>query len=248
MLTTVVKLLIHNWPGILSTLEKLEKELESEKEDNAQETVPEQQNISPIADKGHADNTGPASGTSSYPGSPDSKTEEKDMGGDSENENSTTTTESTDKEKKEKRENTESLGNIPKPNLDKKLEEAPDKTELAIRVEHLSCLRDFIKTDLGHFLGLRLKVQEGSLETITFEDLYHLYWPGDLVINRKTEKVDSLHQVYGVTGGRMRLLKYSYVYKETNHPEEADNSPDAGIGTWTDLVVDSFQYAGTEMK
>ncbi|KAI1076435.1 hypothetical protein F5B20DRAFT_556049 [Whalleya microplaca] len=114
-----------------------------------------------------------------------------------------------------------------------------ERRRLKLRVSHLKCLHDFITTDLGYLIGLKLKIQDGSLGTITFEELYHLYSPGDLIINRKNN-VDQLHKVYAVTGGRMRLLRQDGMYRRAKDEEDADNSPDAGIGTWTDFVLDCF--------
>jgi hypothetical protein len=117
-----------------------------------------------------------------------------------------------------------------------------EKNKLEVRVSHLQCLHEFITTDLAHLVDVRTKIQESSLETITFENIYHLYSPGDLIINRKDD-VDQLYQVYAVTGGRMRLHKFinNQGYRQPGDGQEADNSPEAGIGTWTDVVIDSFR-------
>ncbi|KAH6658383.1 hypothetical protein BKA67DRAFT_213078 [Truncatella angustata] len=87
-----------------------------------------------------------------------------------------------------------------------------------------------------------MKIQDGSLDKISFDEMYYLYSPGDLIIDRESD-VDALYQVYAVTGGRMRLLKYvnNNVYRPPGEEEEADNSPEAGIGTWTDVVIDCFR-------
>lgn len=116
------------------------------------------------------------------------------------------------------------------------------RDNLQLRASHLRCLHDFIITDLSYLIGLKLKIKETSLETITFEEVYHLYNPGDLIINREND-ADLLYQVYAVTGGRMRLLKFvnNNIYRGPGEEEEADNSPEAGIGTWTDVVIDSFR-------
>ncbi|KAH8892828.1 P-loop containing nucleoside triphosphate hydrolase protein [Thozetella sp. PMI_491] len=110
---------------------------------------------------------------------------------------------------------------------------------LSRRVDYLQCLHDFIQTELGHIIGLKLKIDEASLQQITFEEMYHLFSPGDLIINRKDE-VDELRQVYAVTGGRMRLLRVSPYQNASDSDGGADQSPDAGVGTWTDVVIDYF--------
>ncbi|KAK7934752.1 hypothetical protein PG985_000247, partial [Apiospora marii] len=115
------------------------------------------------------------------------------------------------------------------------------RAKLSLRLSHLTVLFNFIKTDLGHLVGLRMKIQEGTLETISFEEVYHLYNPGDLIINRKAH-VDHLHQVYAVTGGRVRLGRHESAYRQPGQtPDDADDAPDAGVGTWTDVVIDCFR-------
>ncbi|KAK8034071.1 AAA family ATPase [Apiospora rasikravindrae] len=105
------------------------------------------------------------------------------------------------------------------------------KEKLSLRISHLKVLVDFIKTDLGHLLGLRMKIRDATLESITFEEMCHLYAPGDLIINRKAS-VDHLHQVYAATGGRMRLCGRSGPFGD---------SSDSGAGTWTDVVLDCIR-------
>ncbi|KAK8058168.1 hypothetical protein PG994_008616 [Apiospora phragmitis] len=114
------------------------------------------------------------------------------------------------------------------------------KDKLLLRINHLKVLVDFIKTDLGHLIGLRMKIRDATLGAITFEELCHLYAPGDLIINRKAS-VDHLHQVYATTGGRMRLSR--------NFGGIPDDSPDAGAGTWTDVVIDCIRmrWDGTDI-
>ncbi|KAK7954305.1 ATPase family AAA domain-containing protein 3A-like [Apiospora saccharicola] len=113
-----------------------------------------------------------------------------------------------------------------------------DKEKLSLRINHLKLLVDFIKTDLAHLIGLGMKIRDATLVSILFEELYHLYAPGDLIINRRAS-VDHLHQVYAVTGGRIRLSRNSG--PQPIRADEADDSPDAGIGTWTDVVIDCFR-------
>ncbi|ETS78286.1 hypothetical protein PFICI_10348 [Pestalotiopsis fici W106-1] len=114
-----------------------------------------------------------------------------------------------------------------------------EKTILEIRISNLRCLCDFIQADLGHLVGLKIKIQEGSVEKVLFEEVYHLYNPGDLIVGRE-EDVDLLYQVYAVTGGRRRLYKaaLSTAYKPPGEELEADDSPRAGVGTYTDVVID----------
>lgn len=72
------------------------------------------------------------------------------------------------------------------------------------RIEHLQCLHDFVQTDLAHLIGLRLKAREATLDYVSFDEVYHLFSPGDLLVASNTGQ-DQLYQVYAVTGGRMRM-------------------------------------------
>ncbi|KAI0018411.1 P-loop containing nucleoside triphosphate hydrolase protein [Xylariomycetidae sp. FL0641] len=94
----------------------------------------------------------------------------------------------------------------------------------------MKSLATFITAELGHLIGLRLKIQEGSLESVAFEELYHLYSPGDIIVDNRSE-FEQLQQVYAVTGGRQRL----------SSEEEADDFKDGGEGTWTDFVLDCLE-------
>lgn len=69
---------------------------------------------------------------------------------------------------------------------------------------HWQCLVDFMDTDLKYLLDLRLQIQSGSLQTIEFEDLWHLFEPGRVVIRGGSNRLQGL-RVLQVSGGR-RLL------------------------------------------
>lgn len=123
-------------------------------------------------------------------------------------------------------------------------------SELETRAAHLRCLYNFIRTDLGYLLGLQLKIQEGSLDNITFEELYYLYSPGDLIVDRNPD-VDILYQAYAVTGGRIRLARPKpgdFVTYRGRFRGEADDTPDAAIGTWTNVVIDCFRMHWNGIK
>ncbi|KAI4598317.1 hypothetical protein KJ359_003201 [Pestalotiopsis sp. 9143b] len=64
----------------------------------------------------------------------------------------------------------------------------------------------------------------------------------DLIVGQEDE-VDLLFQVYAVTGGRRRLYRAANAtpYRRRNEELEADDSPRAGIGTFTDVVIDCIQ-------
>ncbi|KAL9088212.1 MAG: hypothetical protein Q9165_006339 [Trypethelium subeluteriae] len=75
--------------------------------------------------------------------------------------------------------------------------------DLSMRVSHLQCLYDFIREELGELIELRAHVGDGSLESIKFEDLWHLIQPGDVIVSAGYG-YDQLYKVYSVTGGQIR--------------------------------------------
>ncbi|KAI1329293.1 hypothetical protein F5Y16DRAFT_418171 [Xylariaceae sp. FL0255] len=85
-------------------------------------------------------------------------------------------------------------------------------------------------------MGLKLRIQEGSLLDIAFDDVYYLYSPGDIVIsNHDTDGAMQLQQVYSVTGGRQRLTGSS------KHPRGYRTKiNEGGLGSWTDVVIDCY--------
>ncbi|KAK0730880.1 hypothetical protein B0H67DRAFT_563173 [Lasiosphaeris hirsuta] len=121
-----------------------------------------------------------------------------------------------------------------------------ETSQLEARVNQLQCLYDFIKTDLGSLIGLRLKVAEGSLETVTFDEVYYLFHPGDLVVASGIHE-SQLYQVYSVTGGRVRLSKATR--GEMGSMEEDRGFATSGIGTWTDVTLETYMMCsdGTQV-
>ncbi|KAA8573269.1 hypothetical protein EYC84_003761 [Monilinia fructicola] len=75
---------------------------------------------------------------------------------------------------------------------------------LDTRVAHLKCLVQFIDCDLKHVFELRRQIKDGSLKEIAFNDLWHLFSPGDIII---TSPLLRAYRVFHTTGGRPRLSK-----------------------------------------
>jgi len=141
-----------------------------------------------------------------------------------------------------------------------------DKQILVARYAHLKCLHDFIEEALEETLSLRKNIANGTIERILFEDLWHLYEPGD-VIYSKDNGHDQLYRVYFVTGGQS--LKRARNKQETTEinairdklrywipPEEREENDEdtiekwlreegSGIGTRTTLKVDCYLWALT---
>lgn len=98
-----------------------------------------------------------------------------------------------------------------------KLDDAKE-WEIKSRIDHLQCLHDFVQTDLAHLIGLRLKAREATLDYVSFDEVYHLFSPGDLLMGSNSGQ-DQLYQVYAVTGGRMRTKWPDSLYEFSDSME-----------------------------
>lgn len=126
----------------------------------------------------------------------------------------------------------------------------PKRKDLATRISHLKLLINFMETELGSYLEVQKRVKDGTLEKISFEDLFYLFHPGETVYF-KSQGHEQLGTAYAVTGGRQRK-KASL--KEANNNQvynpmgkyDADIMSKAGYGTWSPLTVDTFtmEYDG----
>lgn len=137
-----------------------------------------------------------------------------------------------------------------------------ESATLSERVSQLKCLLDFIQTepDLQRILSLRGQVEAGSLETISFPDLWLLFRPGDLVVSRVRGRLQ-LSKVYSTTGGHKqrsaRKKQTDDYYLEAGGPgkrawtgatstveedmtEKSLREANFGIGSWTSLKVDCY--------
>lgn len=102
-----------------------------------------------------------------------------------------------------------------------------------LTIDHLQCIHDFIQTDLFNYIGLDLKIRDGDIDEVLFEEVYHLFKPGDLVLSAATGD-DQLYQVYSVCGGRLRLSD-----SRTGGFVPGPNLQTFGTapGSWTDVKV-----------
>ncbi|KAM0264403.1 hypothetical protein ACHAPA_008329 [Fusarium lateritium] len=115
--------------------------------------------------------------------------------------------------------------------------------ELSVRIRHLRLLEDFIQSDLATLLDLKTEIANGSLERISFENLWYLFSPGDILFSNKRGH-DRLSRVHSVTGGQKRKRTQS---KREDRDVPYPGDKEAGIpvsntasGTWTTLVIDSY--------
>ncbi|KAI2466561.1 hypothetical protein F4781DRAFT_434236 [Annulohypoxylon bovei var. microspora] len=79
-----------------------------------------------------------------------------------------------------------------------------DESWLRWRISHLETLHNFIETELGDQLKLRTKIENGTIESMAFEDLWQLFSPGDILYSRD-QGFEQLYKAYAVTGGQIRL-------------------------------------------
>jgi len=128
--------------------------------------------------------------------------------------------------------------------------------DLTTRLSYLQLLYDFIQSDLGSFLQLQSKMDDGTAETIAFEDLWYLFKPGEILYS-KEHGHDRLYQCYSVTGGQPRRRNFSSEERDMRrrYPWEAEESDSdtekppvvrnklAGIGVMTPFIIDCF-YMG----
>ncbi|KAF2729184.1 hypothetical protein EJ04DRAFT_568860 [Polyplosphaeria fusca] len=121
---------------------------------------------------------------------------------------------------------------------------------------HLACLVDFLDNDMKPIFKLRREIQDASVTEIVFNDLWHLYKPGDVVIANIGHPEDQIQafQVLNVTGGRPVLSAnptYESDFKSRCERWQMDGQTGAAmLGTstrMTPLVIDCFfiDYNGT---
>ncbi|KAI0000100.1 hypothetical protein F4779DRAFT_622600 [Xylariaceae sp. FL0662B] len=147
--------------------------------------------------------------------------------------------------------------------------EKPDAHSLRKRIEHLELPENFIKTDLGHLVRIRRQIAGCALGSIAFEDLWHLFKPGDILFTTRNGH-EQLFVVYMVTGGKQRLrnrtkaeiqdIRLSQRHHRfsarasardgsdsvSSDEEDEDERPrmdPAGKGTWAPLVIDCYRIA-----
>jgi hypothetical protein len=138
-----------------------------------------------------------------------------------------------------------------------------DRADLAeARYTHVKVLVDFIQEELADVLDLRSRISSGTQETIRFEDLWHLFTPGDIIYYKEND-YEQLYKVFSVTGGqslkrartreeayeisdaRMRVgLRNRYLPDKDEDEEESIEKmlreEGSGIGIWTPFRVDCY--------
>jgi hypothetical protein len=119
------------------------------------------------------------------------------------------------------------------------------QADLTMRHAHLKCLYDFAQEELRDVLDLRASIAKGTCKKILFEDLWHLFKPGDVVYSVYNGRIQ-LDKVYACSGGQLRrkvaLEDYNMGYAPGTRRE------DMSLGSWTTFKVDAFeiQFNGHE--
>ncbi|KAM3066248.1 hypothetical protein ACMFMG_003240 [Clarireedia jacksonii] len=73
---------------------------------------------------------------------------------------------------------------------------------LDTRVTHLQVLVDFMDTDLKPVFDLRRSISDGTIQEIAFADLWHLFNPGDLIVESLFQQA---YRIFHTSNGRHRL-------------------------------------------
>ncbi|KAI1736125.1 hypothetical protein F4680DRAFT_469399 [Xylaria scruposa] len=121
---------------------------------------------------------------------------------------------------------------------------------------YLETILGFIDTNCSHSLTLRNSIRLGSLQMIAFDDLWHLFRPGDLLFSIKGGS-EQLYRAHYITGGRLRLRNRTKDEMQRGRPQtrpydtDSDEDDDAyrkykeafGKGSYSDLVIDCYSIA-----
>ncbi|RYP41370.1 hypothetical protein DL768_010503 [Monosporascus sp. mg162] len=125
--------------------------------------------------------------------------------------------------------------------------------EITTRIAHLQLLYDFIETELKYYLELQIKVENGLLTTIAFEDLWYLFRPGDVLYD-KSQGYEQALKIYSVTGGQPRRRQHRLSTLPRRYDDDSDEADSenentnkdalveaSGPGTWSPFTIDCYK-------
>jgi hypothetical protein len=145
---------------------------------------------------------------------------------------------------------------------DRSLKHASDHRDFAVaRYKHVQLLIDFINDELHETLDLRRRSLNGDLKTIQFEDLWHIFEPGDLIYSLENGH-EQIYRVHFVTGGQslkravrtgeiaipppspVRIESSMQVFGNDDDDELFTETVQASLvaGMWTDFRIDSHRF------
>lgn len=125
-----------------------------------------------------------------------------------------------------------------------------DDTFLRTRIAHMRCLVTFIEDNLGDLVRLRAQVADRSLKEIAFEDLWHLFKPGDIVYSREPETGrERLFKVYYITGGLIKRRKVRRYEESDFDPETHGERKFVAVGCWTPFLLATYtmEFDGSQV-
>ncbi|PVI07506.1 P-loop containing nucleoside triphosphate hydrolase protein [Periconia macrospinosa] len=126
--------------------------------------------------------------------------------------------------------------------------EIDQRDELETLYAHLKLLYDFITEELASIIEFRKKIADGTLKRICFEDLWHLFMPGERIFSLENGN-KQLYTVYSITGGLpilRRTLNHERVYMDNLRDRQFEQllrDESVGIGSWTPLKIDCHYIA-----
>ena len=89
-------------------------------------------------------------------------------------------------------------------------------------------------------MGLTKQVADSTLESVSFDELYWLFQPGDFVFSSE-DGVEQLYQVYSVDGGRQRLSRSELRgVRNIANGDDDDESAGSAPGTWTSFNLSCY--------
>ncbi|RYP71845.1 hypothetical protein DL771_004557 [Monosporascus sp. 5C6A] len=110
---------------------------------------------------------------------------------------------------------------------------------LRTRIAHWETLIGFIDTSLGDLVEIKSRIADGTLDKIAFDDLWHLFRPGDLVLSKRRGQ-RQLFKVHFVSGGQVRKRALTTADERTSFTDIRDFGDNGGAGTWSPLKLDAF--------
>jgi hypothetical protein len=114
-----------------------------------------------------------------------------------------------------------------------------DEIVLQKRRDELECLVEFMDNDMADIFAVRKKVQDGILKTIAFEYLWHLFEPGDIILQRpKATQKQQLQAftVIHVTGGRISFDPGRRLFRKENKDLYEE---DEGLEKYNSMLLQS---------
>lgn len=138
-------------------------------------------------------------------------------------------------------------------------------SQLQRLIQHLGLLVEFVNKELAEIIDVRSKVDDGTLKEIQFEDLWHLFKPGDMVLSARGPNQQIL-KVCAVTGGQVQIRNYTAdetrqmgysrsqppllpMNNSTRRSHDILREEASGVGIWTPLTIDCYAmgFDGTDI-